>query len=236
MRFDVVTIFPGMFDSVFDDSIIGKACDKNLIEICLHDLRDFTQDKHKTTDDYPYGGGAGMVMKVAPVYRAVTSIKQKDPSATTILMTPQGKKLDHNLAVELSSGGPYIIVCGRYEGFDERIRELVCDMEISIGDFVMTGGEIPAMALIDAVGRLVPGVVGEKESTQHDSHSDGLLEHPHYTRPPEFMGHKVPDILMGGHHANIEKWRHEKSIEVTRNKRPDLFEKWSRDIEDRDEK
>ncbi len=226
-----------MFDSIFNDSIIGKARDKNLIEICMHDLRDFTQDKHKTTDDYPYGGGAGMVMKVEPVYRAVTSLKQKNPSATTILMTPQGRKLDHKLAVELSSGGgSYIIICGRYEGFDERIRELVCDMEISIGDFVLTGGEIPAMVLIDAVGRLVPGVVGEKESTERDSHSDGLLEHPHYTRPPEFMGHKVPDILLGGHHANIEKWRYKKSIEVTKTKRADLFEKWNRDAGDQDEK
>jgi len=225
MRIDIVTIFPDMFGGVFNASLIGKAMEKGLVEIHIHDLRRWTTDSHKTTDDYPYGGGVGMVMKIEPLHRAVTELRPQNRDAEVILMTPQGTPLSHAIATELAPRNGMIILCGRYEGFDERVRTLLADREISIGDYVLTGGEIPAMVLADSVTRLIPGVVGDATSTITDSHAEPLLEHPHYTRPPEFEGEGVPDILLSGHHANIEKWRRDQQIIRTAQRRPDLLEK-----------
>lgn len=223
MRFDIITIFPEMFEGPFAHSIIGRARDGGAIDIRVHDLRRFTHDKHHITDDYPYGGGAGMVMKVEPFAEAVESIKTENAGAKVALMSPRGRVLSDRLARELSLLPGLIVLCGRYEGVDERVRELYCDMEISIGDYVLTGGEIPAMTLVDAVARLVPGVVGAGESIAKESHVDCLLEHPHYTRPAEFRGHAVPDILLSGHHAKIEQWRRRQSVILTAQRRPDLI-------------
>ncbi|VAX20979.1 tRNA (guanine(37)-N(1))-methyltransferase [hydrothermal vent metagenome] len=226
MRFDIITIFPEMFTaSPLDFSLIGKASDKGLIEVNIHNLRDWTDDNHKTTDDAPYGGGAGMVMKAPPIALACDDLRKKSVGARVALMTPQGRPLNHNLARELSGLPGLIVICGRYEGVDERVRELCSDYEISIGDYVLTGGEIPAMALVDCVARLVPGVVSKEESIANDSHADGLLEHPHYTRPPEYRGLAAPEVLLSGHHEKIEKWRREQSIIRTARRRPDLLEK-----------
>lgn len=221
---DIVTIFPDMFKGVLDASLTGKAIRKGVISITPHDLRNWTDDKHKTTDDYPYGGGAGMVMKVEPFYRAVTELKEADPRpARVVMMTPQGAPFTHATADRLATDHERLIVlCGRYEGYDERVRSLV-DEEISLGDYVLTGGELAAMVVVDAVTRLVPGVVGDIDSTRRDSHADGLLEHPHYTRPAEFEGMKVPDVLLEGHHAKIEAWRRRESIIRTARRRPDLL-------------
>ncbi len=226
MRFDIITIFPEMFTGCpLDFSLIGKARDKGLIEVKTHNLRDWTDDNHKTTDDAPYGGGAGMVMKPEPIARACDDLRKHSCGAKVVLMTPQGRPLCHDLARELSKLSGLIVICGRYEGVDERVRELCADYEISIGDYVLTGGEIPAMALVDCVARLVPGVVKEADSIANDSHADGLLEHPHYTRPPEFRGLKAPGVLLSGHHGEIEKWRREQSIIRTAMRRPNLLEK-----------
>lgn len=224
MRFDIVTIFPGMVDHALGGSILGRAREKEVIEIHTHDLRSWTHDRHHTTDDYPYGGGAGMVMKVEPFAEAVDDLKEKNPSARVALMTPQGSVFNQEVAKELSTLPGLIILCGRYEGVDERVR-LFCDMEISLGDFVLTGGEIPAMAVVDAVARLVPGVVGKGESVLRDSHSEYLLEHPHYTRPAEFRGVRPPETLFSGDHKKIEAWRREQSIIRTARRRPDLIPK-----------
>lgn len=225
MRFDIVTIFPAMFDGPFSHSIIGRAREKGLVEIHVHDLRKWTYDKHHVTDDYPYGGGAGMVMKVEPFAEAVKELKTRNPGAKVVLMSPAGELFNQRSAKELSLFSGLIILCGRYEGVDERVSALFCDMEVSIGDYVLTGGEIPAMALLDCVARLVPGVVGEEASIVHESHSDGLLEHPHYTRPAEFMGVRVPEVLLNGDHKKIETWRREEAIKRTAMRRPDLLER-----------
>ncbi|MBF0171319.1 MAG: tRNA (guanosine(37)-N1)-methyltransferase TrmD [Nitrospinae bacterium] len=212
-----------MFDAVLDASLTGKARKKGLIAVHAHNLRRWTEDRHQTTDDYPYGGGAGMVMKVEPFHRAVTDLKQADPRpCRVILMTPQGALFDHATAERLSKEERLVILCGRYEGYDERVR-LLADEEISLGDYVLTGGELAAMVVVDAVTRLVPGVVGDEASTRHDSHAHGLLEHPHYTRPAEYEGMRVPDILLEGHHAKIEAWRRRESIIRTARRRPDLL-------------
>lgn len=223
-RFDIVTIFPGMFDGVFDHSIIGRARERGIIEINVHDLRGWARDRHKITDDYPYGGGAGMVMKAAPFAGAVESLRAENPGAKAVLMTPRGDLLTQKTAEELSALPGLVILCGRYEGVDERVGSFV-DMEISIGDFVLTGGEIPAMALVDAVARLFPGVVGEEESILRESHTGFLLEYPQYTRPAEFAGMRVPEVLLSGDHAKIEAWRRRQSIIRTARRRPDLLEK-----------
>ncbi|MBI5816087.1 MAG: tRNA (guanosine(37)-N1)-methyltransferase TrmD [Nitrospinae bacterium] len=225
MRFDIVTIFPGMFAGPLDSSIIGRARDSGKIQVNVHDLRGWTTDKHRITDDYPYGGGAGMVMKVEPFAAAVAQLKTSNPAAKVILMSPAGTVLRHSLAMELSRQSGIIILCGRYEGVDARVTGLLCDMEVSIGDYVLTGGEIPAMALVDCVARLVPGVVGEEQSTVKESHAGNLLEYPQYTRPPEFEGLKVPEILLSGDHAKIEKWRREQAIIKTARVRPALLDK-----------
>ena len=221
MKFDVLTLFPEMFEPL-NSSIIGRAKEKNLIKINLINIRDFSKDKHKKVDDTPYGGGAGMVMMPDVVYDAYKSIK--DESAKVIYMSPQGKKLTQKKVEELAKNKHLIILCGHYEGIDQRVIDKIVDEEISIGDYVLTGGELPAMVLIDSVSRYAEGVI-TKESTNEESFTNGLLEYPQYTRPEVFEGEKVPEVLLSGHHANIEKWRKEKSLEITAKKRPDLLNK-----------
>ncbi len=223
MKFDILTLFPGMFSGPFDESIIRRGRDKQLIDIALHNIRDWATDRHQTADDAPYGGGAGMVMKPEPLAACIESVKRLNPSAPVVITSPRGKRLTHRFAGELACQPGLIIVCGRYEGIDERIRDLYADLDISIGDFVLSGGEIAAMALVDAVTRLVPGVLGSEESAETDSFCDGLLEHPHYTRPPVFRGVAVPEVLLSGNHELIRKWRRKSSLELTRRHRPDLF-------------
>ncbi|MBI5587690.1 MAG: tRNA (guanosine(37)-N1)-methyltransferase TrmD [Deltaproteobacteria bacterium] len=224
MRFDILTLFPEFFISPLRQSLLGKAVAKGVLSVNTYNPRDFTTDKHRTTDDAPYGGGHGMIMKVEPVVRALEALKAEGPKARVILTTPQGVPMNHALARELSNEGRLIILCGRYEGVDERIRAFV-DMEISLGDFVLTGGEVAALAIIDAVGRLIPAVLGEPGSVERDSFSDGLLEYPQYTRPEDFRGLKVPDVLLSGNHAEIERWRRIESLARTAKRRPDLIEK-----------
>ena len=219
MNFDVLTLFPEMFDSL-KSSIIGRAQEKNLININLINIRDFSKDKHKKVDDTPYGGGAGMIMKPDVVYDAYDSIQDKN--AKVIYMSPQGQKLTQKKVCELANEKHLIILCGHYEGIDQRVIDEIVDEEISIGDYVLTGGELPAIVLIDAVSRYADGVI-TKESTVEESFTNGLLEYPQYTRPEVFRGVRVPEILLSGHHENIEKWRKEKSLEVTKNKRPDML-------------
>ena len=219
MKFDILTLFPEMFD-ILKQSIIGKAIEKELIDINLINIRDFSKNKHKKVDDTPYGGGAGMIMKPDVVYDSYKSIKSEN--AKVIYMSPQGKVLNQKKVEQLSKENHLIILCGHYEGIDQRVIDKIVDEEISIGDYVLTGGEIPAMVLIDSVSRYVEGVLNE-ESIKEESFSEGLLEYPQYTRPEIFEGEKVPEVLLSGHHKNIEKWRKEKSLEITKNKRPELL-------------
>ena len=221
MKFDVLTLFPEMFDTL-NQSIIGRAIEKDLININLVNIRDFSKDKHKNVDDTPYGGGAGMVIRPDVVYEAFQSVKTE--GAKVIYMFPQGKVLDQKKVVELSKEKHLILLCGHYEGIDQRVLDEIVDEEISIGDYVLTGGELPAMVLIDSVSRYVEGVISE-DSTSEESFSNNLLEYPQYTRPEVFNGVKVPDVLISGHHENIRKWREEKSLEFTKSKRPDLLKK-----------
>ncbi len=218
MKFDVLTLFPEMFESL-KTSIIGKAVEKKLIDINITNIRDFSEDKHKKVDDTPYGGGAGMIMKPDVVYRAYQSVKENN--AKVIYLSPQGKTLNQQKVEDLSKESHLILLCGHYEGIDQRVLDKIVDEEISIGDYVLTGGEIPAMVLIDSVSRYVEGVL-KQDSIQEESFSNGLLEYPQYTRPEIFEGEAVPEILLSGHHQNIEKWRKEKSVEITKKKRPDL--------------
>ena len=234
MRIDIVTIFPGMFDSVLGETIIKRASEKGLVEFHLHDIRDHAHDKHRCVDDTPYGGGAGMVMMAGPLVEAVESIPRIGRSLR-VLLTPQGERFTQGVARDLGSYDQLILISGRYEGIDERARELICDREISIGDFVLSGGEIAAMAVIDAVVRLVPGVLGNEESTSEESFESGLLEYPHYTRPEEFRGTKVPEVLRSGNHARIRRWRRTEALRRTMGQRPDLFEKIELSEEDREE-
>ena len=220
MKFNVLTLFPEMFEPL-EKSILGRAKDSGKIEINLINIRDFSKSKHKKVDDTPYGGGAGMVIRPDVVYDAYSSIKNKN--AKVIYLTPQGKTLTQKQVKELSKESELVLLCGHYEGIDERVLEEIVDEEISIGDYVLTGGEIPAMVLIDSVSRYVDGVLSEN-SVEEESFSNGLLEYPQYTRPEVFMDKKVPDVLISGHHKNIENWRKEKSLERTRSKRPDLLE------------
>ena len=219
MKFDILTLFPEMFENL-KQSIIGRAIEKNIININLINIRDFSKDKHKKVDDTPYGGGAGMVMKPDVVYSAYNSIKDKN--ARVIYMSPQGKTLNQKKVEELSKEEHLVILCGHYEGIDQRVLDKIVDEEISIGDYVLTGGELPAMVLIDSVSRYVEGVLKE-DSIKEESFSNGLLEYPQYTRPEVFEGEKVPEILLSGHHENISKWRKEKSLEITKKKRPELI-------------
>lgn len=224
MKIDILTLFPETVDTVLGDSIIGRAREKEIIEINCINIRDFSTDKHRRVDDYPYGGGCGMVMQPEPIYRAYKSIADNcDVKPHVIYMSPQGRVFNQGVAKELLNYEHIILLCGHYEGVDERIIEEIVDEEISIGDYVLTGGEIAAMAVADAVCRMVPGVLAEEDSFSDESHYNGLLEYPQYTRPPEFMGRKVPDVLLSGHHANILKWRHEESVKRTMKKRPDMI-------------
>ncbi len=228
MRFDVLTIFPGIFDSFLGESLLKKARDKGLVEVGIHDLRAYTENKHQKTDDTPFGGGAGMVMTPQPLADAIDALKKEGP-AHTILLSPRGKPFTQQRARELAFEDRLILVCGRYEGVDERIVEHWIDEEISLGDYVLNGGEVAAMAVIEAVFRLVPGAVGCPSSLCNESHEMGLLEHPQYTRPEDFRGHKVPDVLLSGHHEKIRQWRHEQSMKKTAEVRPDLLEKMEAD-------
>ena len=226
MRFDILTIFPDFFESPLKQSILGKAIEKGLVEIGVHNIRDFVLDKHKTTDDAPYGGGDGMVMKAEPIVMAVESVKAGfNPDAKVILTTPQGKKFNQQMAAEFAASNGLVIICGRYEGVDERVKELAVDMEVSVGDYVLSGGELPALVIIDAVSRLIHGVLGSDKSAADDSFSSGLLEYPQYTRPESFRGLKVPEILLSGNHQEIKTWRRAESIKRTMEKRPDLLER-----------
>ncbi len=233
MRFDIVTIFPDMFSSVLGETIIKRASEKGLAEFHLHDIRDHTKDRHRTVDDTPYGGGAGMVMMAAPLLDAVEAVPRKG-RCLKILLTPQGEPFTQELAKELAGFDQIVLTCGRYEGIDERARKLVADREISIGDFILSGGEIAAMALIDAVVRLVPGVLGNEDSARDESFEAGLLEYPQYTRPEEFSGEAVPKVLLSGNHAQIRRWRRAQALLRTRARRPDLFEKIELSDEDRE--
>lgn len=224
MKFDLLTLFPGMFSGPFSESIIKNAVEKGLVEIELHTIRDFAFDKHRVTDDYPYGGGAGMVMKVEPLTACLESVKAARPLSKVILTTPGGSPLTQSLVKELAAEDGLIIICGRYEGVDERVRELFVDMEISIGDFVLTGGEPAAVVLVDAVSRLIPGVLGSCESALDDSFCNGLLEYPQYTRPPEFRGLSVPPVLLSGNHLEIKRWRRRESLRRTFLARPELLD------------
>lgn len=225
IRFDVLSIFPEMFASPLNFSLIKKAQDKGLIKICLHDIRNWATDKHKMTDDAPYGGGCGMVMKVEPVEKALADIKVPACDSLVVLMTPQGKIFDQKIASQVAERKQVIIICGRYEGVDERIREHLVDMEISIGDYILTGGELPALILIDAVSRLIPDVLGNPESTIGESFSKYLLEYPQYTRPAQYKGWMVPEVLLSGNHAQIESWKKQQSLKRTFQRRPDLLNK-----------
>ena len=226
IRFDVLTLFPDMFRAVLGDSIINRAVENGIIELNFIDIRDFTKNKHRKVDDYPYSGGGGMLMAAQPIYDAYQSIvKDLDYKPYTVYMSPQGKVFNQKMAVELSEYKHIVILCGHYEGVDQRVLDMITDAEISVGDFVLTGGEIPAMAVIDAVSRMIPGVLANENSYSDESHFSGLLEYPQYTRPEEFMGVKIPEVLISGHHANINKWKRQEALRNTLKKRPDLLEK-----------
>jgi tRNA (guanine37-N1)-methyltransferase len=222
MHFDIFTLFPDMFQGPFSESMLKRAQERGLLSIVLHNIRESTSDKHHIVDDYPYGGGAGMVMKPEPIFTAVEAIYHGGP---IILLSPQGRLFNQQLARTLAQEARVTLICGQYEGVDERVREHLVTDEISIGDFVLTGGELAAMIIVDATSRLLPGVLGGEESTLEESHSGGMLEYPHYTRPPEFRGWRVPDVLLSGNHAEIARWRRKEAIRRTRIRRPDLYEK-----------
>lgn len=224
MRFDILTLFPGICEGPLNESILKRARDRGLIEVGLHDIREHCTDKHRQADDYPFGGGAGMVMKPEPVFSAIEAVRR--PDSRVILLTPQGRRFEQTDARRLSASPHLILLCGHYEGLDHRIVDALVDEEISIGDYVLTNGAIAAVVMLDAIARLLPGVLGDAESPLHESFSDGLIEAPQYTRPAEFRGMKVPEILLGGNHAAIARWRHEMAVERTRHNRPDLWERW----------
>jgi tRNA (guanine37-N1)-methyltransferase len=224
MRIDILTLFPGMFEGVLGESILRIAQGKGLLDVRIHNFREFTFDAHRSVDDKPYGGGAGMVLKPEPIFLCIEKILAESPTRPRmLLLTPQGRTLAQPLANELSREDHLLLVCGHYEGFDERIRLGFPFTEVSIGDFVLTGGELPAMIVMDAVVRLIPGVLGDERSATNESFAEGRLEHPHYTRPPDFRGMKVPEVLLSGHHKNIEEWRRREAERRTHERRPDLL-------------
>jgi tRNA (guanine37-N1)-methyltransferase len=231
VQIDILTLFPQMFQSPLSASICKRAIDQKLVEVKIHNIRDYTHNKHHTVDDYPYGGGAGMVLKPEPIFEAVEAIgadishQQEIDGRTVILLTPQGRPFSQQIALELSRYSHLILICGHYEGVDERVREHLVTDEVSIGDYVLSGGELAAMVLLDAVVRLVPGVLGSAASPIDDSHATGLLEYPQYTRPPVYREWAVPEVLLSGNHAQIAKWHHEQAIARTRERRPELLEK-----------
>jgi tRNA (guanine37-N1)-methyltransferase len=221
VRVDILTLFPGMFVGPFDESMLKRAREAGVLQLNLVDIRDFATDRHRTVDDTPYGGGPGMVLKPGPIFAAVEAVRGTD--SRVILLSPQGRLFEHARAVELSTLPHLILICGHYEGVDERVREHLVDDELSIGDYVLTGGELAAMVVVDAVARLLPGVLGAGESTVEESHSSGLLEYPQYPRPAEFRGWRVPDVLLSGNHAEISRWRHRRALERTGQRRPELL-------------
>jgi tRNA (guanine37-N1)-methyltransferase len=224
VRIQVLTIFPELFAPFLATSLVGRGVEKGLLEVAVHDLRQWSEDRHKSVDDEPYGGGGGMVMSAPPWIRAVR-VLSAGRAPWRVLLSPQGRRLDETVVRELAARGDLLLLCGRYEGVDERVRELVVDEELSIGDYVLSGGELPAMVLIEALSRQVPGVVGLPESVERDSFRSGLLDHPHYTRPPEVEGLPVPPVLLSGDHAAIERWRRRQALRATWEKRPDLIER-----------
>ena len=223
MRVDVVTIFPAVFREFLETSLIGRAIAAGLLEVRVHDLRDYTEDPHRSVDDEPYGGGGGMVMTAPPWLRAVRAVTAGGPRPHRILLSPQGERLDDARVRGLAREERLVLLCGRYEAVDERVRTLVVDSELSIGDYVLSGGEVPAMVVVEAVSRHIPGVVGRPESVENESFRSGLLDHPHYTRPPTVEGLAVPEVLRSGDHARIDAWRREQALDATRRKRPDLL-------------
>ncbi|HZD60023.1 MAG TPA: tRNA (guanosine(37)-N1)-methyltransferase TrmD [Anaerolineae bacterium] len=231
MRIDIITIFPRVFDGIVSESMIRIAREKSLVDINVHDLRTWTEDKHRQVDDVPYGGGYGMVMKPEPFYRAVLAVGGSDnlesvrDTSRIVLFTPRGRTLNQSLVEEFAREDRIIMLCGRYEGIDERVHEYIATDEVSLGDFILSGGEIPAMALTEAIVRLIPGVLGGEESLAEESFTEGLLEYPHYTRPAVFMGWRVPEVLLSGHHGEIAKWRRKERLKATLLRRPDLLEK-----------
>jgi tRNA (guanine37-N1)-methyltransferase len=237
MRIDILTLFPQMFEVPFSFGIFKRAIDNGLVSLNLYNIRDYTHDKHHTADDYPYGGGAGMVLKPEPIFEAVEAIKtdvnDEKGELPVILLTPQGRLFSQRIALELSQYRHLILICGHYEGVDERVREHLATDEISIGDYVLTGGEVPAMVVLDAVLRLVPGVLGSEESPLEDSHASGLLEYPQYTRPADYRGWSVPEVLLSGNHARIARWRREQVIRRTLERRPELLNKVNLGVEDK---
>jgi tRNA (guanine37-N1)-methyltransferase len=223
MRIDILTIFPKMFDPVLNESIVKRARLKKKVKFYIHDLRDYTSDKHRKVDDRPFGGGSGMVMRVEPIFNCLKAIKVKGKKSRVILLTPQGKRLNQEKAKRLSKLSHIVLICGHYEGVDERVRHSLANEEISIGDYVLTGGELPAMVLIDSIVRLIPGVLGDKNSLNFESFEGNLLEYPHYTRPASFRKMDVPDVLISGDHNKIETWRRVQALKRTKERRPDLL-------------
>ncbi len=234
LLFDVFTLFPDVFTPYLETSILQRARESNLVEVQLHNIRDWTNDRHHVCDDIPYGGGGGMVMKPEPIFTAVEGILGNPPSCPIILLDPQGRVFTQAVAQELSQHSHLALLCGRYEGIDERVRQHLVTDEISIGDYVLSGGELPALVLIDAITRLIPGALGDPGGAMDDSHATGLLEYPHYTRPPVFRGWSVPDILLSGDHGRIARWRRQQALLRTRQRRPDLLEKADLSDTDRD--
>jgi tRNA (guanine37-N1)-methyltransferase len=232
--FDVFTLFPEVFIPYLETSILKRAQEANIIEVALHNIRDWTSDRHHVCDDMPYGGGGGMVMKPEPIFAAVEGVLGASPACPVILLSPQGQVFNQSMAQDLAQQSHLALLCGRYEGIDERVIEHLVTDEISIGDYVLSGGELPALVLIDAITRLLPGALGDPEGPWDDSHATGLLEYPHYTRPPEFRGWGVPDILLSGDHARIAQWRRQQALLRTRQRRPDLLEKADLTDSDRD--
>jgi tRNA (guanine37-N1)-methyltransferase len=235
MKFDIVTIFPRMVEAGLAEGVVSRGIERGLLDIKVHDLREHTFVRHRTVDDMPYGGGPGMVMKPEPVYKAVTSIRQErgEPSAV-VLLTPQGRAFTQVEAERLSRLPHVVLLCGRYEGMDERVRELVASDELSIGDYVLSGGELAALVVVDAVSRLVPGVVGDAQSVEGDSFARGLLDYPHYTRPADFEGRQVPEVLLSGHHAEVRRWRKREALRRTLERRPELLKDAKLDDEERE--
>jgi tRNA (guanine37-N1)-methyltransferase len=234
MKFDVVTIFPRMVQAALAEGVVSRGIERGLLDVRVHDLREHTTDRHRTVDDVPYGGGPGMVMKAEPLVAAVARIRtERGEPRAVVLLSPQGRRFTQADAVRFAELGHIALLCGRYEGMDERVKELVAAEELSIGDYVLSGGELPALIVVDAVSRLVPGVVGDEQSVEADSFSRGLLDYPHYTRPAEFAGLKVPDVLLSGHHAQVRRWRKKAALARTLDRRPELLEQAALDDEER---
>jgi tRNA (guanine37-N1)-methyltransferase len=235
MQIDVITIFPRMVEAALSEGIVARARARALLDIAVHDLRGFTTDRHRVVDDVPFGGGPGMVMKPEPLFEAVDRIRERRGAAAHVLLTsPAGRVFTQRDARRLAAAGRFVVICGRYEGVDDRVRTQVATEEVSIGDYVLSGGELPALVIVDAVSRLVPGVVGDEQSVESDSFTRGLLDHPHFTRPAEFRGHRVPDVLVSGHHAAIRRWRKRMALERTLAQRPELVAQAELDDEDRE--